>query len=268
MQEIFRETKSRIIFRKSKTPAFPAHIHDDIELVYTKHGHGTAYCDGKKYMLTDGSWFLAFPNQVHYYADFTVGEYWVLIMKPFDLLRYEQIFMKGVPDSAVCYFEDGQDDGLGYLLETACREFTRDGYSDVIAAYLTVVFGKLLPFFTVGKIGAPRDTVLKILQHCTAHYKEELTVESVAESLNLSRSCVSHIFSTRISMNFCDYINSLRLSEAEKLLKNKSYTVTEVANISGFPTIRTFNRAFLKKHGVSPSAYRNVWADKQTRKDS
>ena len=98
--------------------------------------------------------------------------------------------------------------------------------------------------------------MLKILQYCTAHDKEELTVASVADGLDLSRSCVSHIFSTRMSMNFCNYINLLRLSEAETLLNNKNYTVTEVASMSGFPTIRTFNRAFLKKHGISPSAYR------------
>lgn len=256
MQTIFREIKSKIIFQQKTNPDFPAHVHDDIELVYTKHGRGTAYCDGKKYTLADGTWFLAFPNQVHHYADCADGEYWVLIMKPFDLLRYGQIFMKGVPNSAVYRFENGQDDGLESLLEIACREYVRDGYSDVIAAYLTVVFGKLLPFFTVEKVDFSRETVLRILQYCTAHYKEDLTVTSVAESLDLSRSCVSHIFSTRISMNFCDYINLLRLAEAEKILNNKSYTITEIAGMSGFSTIRTFNRAFLKKYGISPSAYR------------
>lgn len=256
MQTIFREIKSNIIFRKSTNPDFPAHVHDDIELVYTKHGGGTAFCDGKKYALTDGTWFLAFPNQAHHYADCVDGEYWILIIKPSELLRYGQIFMKGVPESAVCCFENGQDDTLGFLLETACREYDRDGYSDVIAAYLTVVFGKLLPFYSVKKAEFSRETVLKILQYCTAHYKEDLTVASVADSLDLSRSCVSHIFSARLAMSFCDYINALRLAESEKLLKNKSYTITEIANMSGFPTIRTFNRAFLKKYGISPSAYR------------
>ena len=256
MQTFFRETKSKISFRQINNPNFPAHVHDDIEMVYTKHGRGTAYCDGKKYNLTDGTWFLAFPNQVHHYADCADGEYWLLIIKPFDLLRYGQIFMKGVPDNAVCCFESGQDDGLEYLLEAAYREYERDGYSDVIAAYLTVVFGKLLPCFSAKKVEFSRESVLRILQYCNAHYKEDLTVASVAESLGLSRSCVSHIFSARLAMSFCDYVNSLRLSEAEKILKNKSYTITEAATMSGFPTIRTFNRVFLKKHGISPSAYR------------
>jgi len=107
MLDVFREIKPNISFYQSKNPRFPAHIHDEIELVYTKHGQGTAYCDDKKYTLTDNSWFLAFPNQVHRYADCTDGEYWVLILKPSYLLRYEQVFITGVPSSALCCFEDG-----------------------------------------------------------------------------------------------------------------------------------------------------------------
>lgn len=256
MQQIFRETKSRIDFRKVSVPDFPAHIHDDIELIYVKSGSGTAYCDGKKYILTSNSWFLVFPNQVHHYGGFEKGDYLLLIMKPSNFLRYNEIFMKGVPDSALYRFPEAEDDGIGYLLETAYREYVRDGYSDVIAAYLTALFGKLIPFYNIEKSSSLRDNVLKILQYCANHYKEDLTVEMVAQTLSISRSCVSHIFSTRISMNFCDYVNCLRLAEAEKILKNKNYSITEVANMSGFPTIRTFNRAFLKKHGVSPSVYR------------
>ena len=108
----------------------------------------------------------------------------------------------------------------------------------------------------LGKDDMNGDTVLEILQYCARHYKEEISVASIAEELKLSRSSVSHIFSLRIGMNFCDYLNGLRLSDAISLLKNKSYSITEVAERSGFSTIRTFNRAFLKQYGVSPSSYR------------
>lgn len=257
MQKIFRETKTQITFRKGPWLNFPAHVHNDIELVYVKAGSGTAGCDGKKYTLTARSWFLVFPNQVHHYAGFSGGEYFVLILKPSALLRYDQVFLDGVPAGAQIQFPE-EDDGVGYLLEKAYEEYVRDGYSDVIAAYLTALFGKLLPYFSIEKTGYSRDTVLKMLQYCGDYYKEDLTVKSVAEGLGLSRSCVSHIFSTRFSMNFCDYVNSLRLKEAEQLLPNRQYSVAEISVLSGFPTIRTFNRAFLKKHGISPSAHRKA----------
>ena len=255
MEKIFREVKGQIAFRKNAHLNYPAHVHDDIELVYVQGGGGTAWCDGKKYELRPGTWFLTFPNQVHRYTQAEQGVYYVLILKPAALLRYRGVFMEGVPRAAAHSFPEG-DDGLLTLLEMAFREYTRDGFSDVIAAYLTALFGKLLPCFAVEKSPFPRENVQKILQFCAEHYREELTVGSVAENLGISRSCVSHIFSSRIGVNFCEYINGLRLTEAEILLGNGNYTATEVASLTGFSTIRTFNRAFRKKHGIPPSAYR------------
>lgn len=267
MQQIFRQTMALISYFTRDTLDFPAHIHDDIELVYVKKGGGTACCDGKKYVLTDNSLFLVFPNQVHYYTNFDTGEYLVLIMKPSELLRYGQIFMEGEPVSAEYPIAEGEDDGIVWLMEKAYLEFVRDGYSDIIAAYLTALFGKLLPLYKIERAVSQQGNVLKILQYCANHYREDLSVDTVAESLGISSSCVSHIFSTRICMHFCDYVNSLRLKEAEELLSNKHYTITEVANMSGFATIRTFNRAFQKKYGISPSEYRRSCNEEPKRKD-
>lgn len=253
MEKIFREVKGQIAFRSIPNLNFPAHVHDDIELVYVRQGKGVAWCDGKKYSLSPGTWFLAFPNQVHRYTEFEKGEYVLLILKPSALLRYQGVFMEGAPENAACQTEDNT---ALWLLDTACREFAAEGFTDVIAACLTAMFGKLLPRYPIGRSVLPGGNVQSILQFCADHCREDLTVGSVAESLHVSRSCVSHIFSSRIGVNFREYINSLRLSEAEELLLNRTYTVTEVANLTGFPTIRTFNRAFLKKYGMSPSAYR------------
>ena len=255
MKKIFREVKGKITLNTTAYLNFPAHVHDDIELVYVRRGGGTAWCDGKKYFLTPGMCFLTFPNQIHRYTDCVQGEYLLLIMKPSMLLRYQGVFMEGAPENAACPLEE---ESLLWLLDTARKEYAAEGFSDVIAAYLTAFFGKLLLRFPIGRSVLPRKNVQSILQYCADHCREDLTVELVAENLGVSRSCVSHIFSSRIGVNFRDYINSLRLTEAEELLRNRNYSVTEVANRTGFPTIRTFNRAFAKKHGVSPREYRKT----------
>lgn len=199
---------------------------------------------------------MVFPNQVHHYGECLKGEYIILIIKPSELLSYNNVFWQGMPISAIWHFKENGDDNTVYLTETAMKEFMRDGHSTIIEAYLTALFGKLLKFYQIEKCRITHDTVAQILQYCAAHYKENITVESVADKLHISRSSVSHIFSSRLSMSFCDYINSLRLTDAVHMLKNKNYSITEISYISGFSTIRTFNRAFLKRYGVCPSAYR------------
>ena len=256
MSEIFREIKNKLIFKNEKELNFPAHIHDDIELVFVKKGGGTAYCDGKKYTLSENSFFLVFPNQVHHYSDCPEGEYVLIIIKPSVLRSFKGVFEEGVPSSALWHFEQNCDDNIVCLLDMAMKDYIRYGDSLIIEAYLTALFAKLLNFYNIEKTRTSPQTILQILQYCTAHYKENITVHSVAETLHISRSTVSHIFSSRLSINFCDYINSLRLIEAEQLLKNKNYSITEISYLCGFSTIRTFNRAFLKRYGVSPSDFR------------
>lgn len=263
MEKIFREIKKRYLqFENKVNLDFSPHIHEDIELIYVKKGGGTAFCDGKKYELHENSFFLVFPNQVHHYSEFIDGEYIMLIIKPSRLMSYNDVFLSGEPVSALWHFEENTDDNTAYLLQTAFNEFIRDGYSPIIDAYLTAVFGKLLKFYKIEKGRLSRDNVLQILQYCADHYKENITVGDIADNLHISRSCVSHIFSSRLGMNFCDYINALRLSDAKQFLESKNYSITEISDMSGFATIRTFNRAFLKLYGISPSEYRKFFKNR------
>ena len=172
------------------------------------------------------------------------------------MLRYSDIFLNNEPKSPLCKLEKQKDDNIIYLIKTAFNELERDGYSGIIEAYLTVILGKLIKYYKFNKTNVSQDTVLRILKFCSENYKENITVGDIVKSQHISRSCVSHIFSKRLSINFCDYINSLRLTEAVSLLENKNYSITEISDMSGFPTIRTFNRAFLKQYGMSPSMYR------------
>lgn len=256
MHNVFREVKQQLHFKCHQHVDFPAHVHDDIELVYVRRGSGSAYCDGRKYTLAPGTFFLVFPNQIHHYADDIAGEYIVLIVKPDRLLRYSEVFPEGQPESAIWNAVKEPEDGTVTLLEQALREFLQDGDSGTMDDYLTLIFGKLLRHYRIVRSPVSRDCVLNILQYCSRHYREPLSINILAEQLHISRSHISHIFSSRLNISFCDYINSLRLSAALPLLESGNRTVTEVSDLAGFPTIRTFNRVFRRKYGMSPLQYR------------
>ncbi len=253
MKNIFRETHKKFELCTMKNIDFPPHIHDGIELVYVKNGSATALCDGREYRLSRGDYFIAFPNQVHSYQASVQGEYILLIILPSYLLRYKGVFYEGFPTLSVT---TPSDSSLDYLIGQALAEYKADGYSGIIEAYLTAFFGKLIKNYDIEKSRLPRDSVFKILEYCGAHYCENITVDDVAATLGYSRSHISHIFSNRLNIGFCEYINTLRLNDAKQLLSTKSYTVTEISDMAGFPTVRTFNRAFRAAYGISPSEYR------------
>lgn len=256
MQSVFREFKEHIDFYATTRLTFPSHTHEDIEVVYVKSGGGTAFCDGKKYELTPGSFFLVFPNQVHQYTEASGGEYILLIIKSARLLHNHERYLQEYPVSSLYQVTDGDDHNTARLLEMALEEYEQNGYSTIIEAYLTAFFEKLLTFYTIERRNTESDTALRILQYCAEHYKDDINIENVASALYISKSSVSHIFSARLSTHFCDHINSLRLLDAVRLLHNQNYPITEVSAAAGFPSLRTFNRVFRKQYGVTPSDYR------------
>ena len=59
-----------------------------------------------------------------------------------------------------------------------------------------------------------------------------------------------------VSLN-TDLKNGLTGTQAETLLRKTKYSVTEIAEMSGFGSIRSFNRAFSEHFHLSPTEYRN-----------
>lgn len=259
MAFLYREIRSSVVIREQQVITYPGHIHDSIELVYVQEGSATGVCDGKVYPLQSGDFFLIFPNQAHFYPEGTQGRYILLVVMPSTLPYHQNIFLSGFPSSAVYHSEDPQ---LEWLLLTAMEENRRSHENPAVFGFLTVFFEKLLPHYQFEKSRVPQSLMLNIFEYCAEHYLEDISINDICREFGVSRSHISHTFSKRINMSFPEYINSLRLHDAEKLLREQNYSITRVVNLSGFPTLRTFNRVFFKRYGVTPTQYRAAMRNK------
>lgn len=87
-----------------------------------------------------------------------------------------------------------------------------------------------------------------------------LSLEGMAEELEISTSSLSKIINTHGNSNFTDYINQLRVEEAKNLLGNDdfdAYTIVAIGLECGFNSKSTFYAAFKKYTGQTPTQYRN-----------
>ena len=96
----------------------------------------------------------------------------------------------------------------------------------------------------------------QVLEYIAEHYREDITLESVARELGISRSHLSHIFSEQLNVNFRRYINTLRIDQASFLLQDTAMTVTEIGYACGYNNLRTFHRAFQNERGMQPGEFR------------
>ena len=95
-----------------------------------------------------------------------------------------------------------------------------------------------------------------VVQYCSNNFTKDLSLSILEEELHLSKYYISHLLGDKLGIRFNDYVNSLRISEACRLLRTTSMSITEISDTSGFGTLRTFNRSFIKQLGTSPSEYR------------
>jgi len=87
-----------------------------------------------------------------------------------------------------------------------------------------------------------------------------LNLEALASELGIGVSHLSKLINTFSSYNFSDYINSLRVEQAKKLLEDETfdqYTILSIGLESGFNSKSTFYSAFKKFTSLTPSLYRD-----------
>ena len=87
----------------------------------------------------------------------------------------------------------------------------------------------------------------------------QFSLSFLAKKLNLNESYLSHTFNQNSTVNFSEYVNKLRIKEAQHLLKNKqfeNYTIVSIGLEAGFNSKSTFYNSFKKEVGVTPTQYR------------
>lgn len=105
---------------------------------------------------------------------------------------------------------------------------------------------------------ALEEKMLRVMDYIEKNYRFDISREGLAAYFDMSVSFLSRTFNGYSGMKIAEYINRLRIHDAMVQLENSSKTVTEIAFSVGFESLRTFNRAFSRIAGKTPSAYRDT----------
>lgn len=235
-----------------------AHLHYHLELIVFLQGEARAFAGTKEYRLRAGDVFLTFPNQIHRYESFGEERYYILIVNPDLLPELSRCFTGGAPESALLPGA-ANDPEVAELARKLCIG-GQGAFADVLRqGYLLTLFGKLLPQMTLTQepVG-DTHALTSIVTYCTQNYTKDLSLSVLEKELHISKYYISHLFSDKLKIGFNSYINSLRISYACRYLRHSDKSVTEISTLVGFGTLRTFNRAFVRQTGKTPSEYRRA----------
>lgn len=101
------------------------------------------------------------------------------------------------------------------------------------------------------------STLLQCVAYIDRHFREPISLDSLAKQFGLSRSSFCSVFPQFTGMPLQKYIAQKRIKEAQILMRtHPEKSISRIATEIGYQDDSTFYRNFLRITGVSPSKYR------------
>jgi AraC-like DNA-binding protein len=186
---------------------------------------------------------------VWFYAGFAVASvsYWLLAWM--QVLRLEYDYLISVAMSAFIYM-------VGYLGFTQPVIF--HGYS-FTGNGKTTAAKYARSSLKEDEAKQYLQKLLEIMELEKPYLDSELKIQQLAQRIGLSTHHLSQVINELLDQSYADCINTWRINEAKRLLLSPSYENEKILSIafdSGFHNKATFNAAFKKYTGMSPSEYK------------
>ena len=131
------------------------------------------------------------------------------------------------------------------------------------AAEYTQIIEKLLAFLMAAHINPSMMKYQSVIQKALAFIKENFTdpdisLNVVAEAVNLSPSHFSTIFSQSLGQTFIDFLTECRLQHAKELLVGTDDKLSAIAMDIGYNDPNYFSYLFKKREGQTPKEFRRT----------
>lgn len=106
--------------------------------------------------------------------------------------------------------------------------------------------------------GKGKKLVQKAVNYIVEHYQKPISLNDVADYLELNNSYFCRIFKEEMGMSFVSFLQDYRIEKAVEFMKDKNYKIYEIGNMVGYENQQYFNKVFKKLKGISPVAYRET----------
>ena len=107
------------------------------------------------------------------------------------------------------------------------------------------------------------DKIHQIKQFISEHSHKDISLNILAQRVNLSPIYISKMFKEKLGINYIDFLTECRIEKAKKLLNDPELSLKEITFEIGYHEPNYFSKVFKKMCGVSPKEYRKTLLSKK-----
>ena len=228
----------------------PSHINPEMEIVYVKSGNIEVNYGRESVRIEPGKACIVFPFSVHQFQPSKDIEAYVL-MFPYSI--YEALYLKYRDKLPSDYGFAIAPEAVVYI-DSLIRRWEELKEYEVYSLY----YAFMSAFFRQNTFNKTSNNGLmrKLMSVVDGDVLENITLKNVAMQLDVSETFLSAYLKKQTGMKFRDLVNGILISKAVQLLLHTNESITTVAHESGFGSLRSFNRIFVKVMGCTPLQYR------------
>jgi AraC-like DNA-binding protein len=105
---------------------------------------------------------------------------------------------------------------------------------------------------------------VKLIQnYINNHFQEDIRLEQLSKLADMNTTAFSRFFKQRTGKSLSDYIISIRLGHAARLLLETNQSISEISYFCGFNNLSNFNRLFKKNRNCTPKEFRSALKNKK-----
>lgn len=252
------------------------HYHDELELIYFKNGSGTQFIGDNISNFKDGDIVLVGSNLPHYwqfselFKDNAIEVYVVHFNKDFwgkdfltlpenlELLKVIEKSKQGIQIKESCN---------NYLTESIIRIIEVQGTKKILNLIEVLLeIGKCSEAQCLVSLGfkadfheSERDRIQNIYNYTLRNYKDQISLETIANVAKMSRTSFCKFFKLRTGKTYSVFLNEIRIGNACKMLIEKKMTVKEICFESGFLNFSSFHKCFKDITKQTPLKYQRFY---------
>jgi AraC-like DNA-binding protein len=250
------------------------HYHSQYEIYYLVSGDRNYFIYDRVYNVQKGDLVLINSNVLHKSVDGFSGSHERILIE-FDisffdgfLVNYTDLHLLDAfsSDSNILRLEESDKKQLENCLFKIIQESKENNIENNVALKvyfleLIILINKFSSKSSAMEFDHPSELhkkISEIITYINLNYMYDIGLDLVADKFFISTAHLSRAFKKVTGFSFVEYVNSLRVKEAQKLFVETTLSISEIGKKVGYQSSTHFGRVFKSITGSSPREYKKL----------